>query len=303
MWPWARLSAQKPRHIILHYHIFKNAGTTIYSILERNFRKRLAPLESGHFNSTLPNETLITFLEKHPRIQAVSSHHLVPPKPVHPSFVFHDILFLRHPLARFSSMYDFYRRSDITDDPLSLQAHRRTTAEFMRLLIEEYPGHVSNVQVGFLSRRGRKGNESALETAVRVACEASLLGVAELFDMGAVQAEHFLTPAFPRINFGYVAQNVSSMAPRALSTHLGQFQDACGDRIYNQLLQLNSLDLLLHERATAEVHARFQAIPDHETRLREFMLWRSILHPSAIRGVLASNHPHNFVHYANCGAK
>ena len=303
MWHWARLSAQKPRHIILHYHIFKNAGTTIYSILQRNFGKRLAPLESKHFNSTLANEALIAFLQKHPKIKAVSSHHLVPPKPVDPSFVFHDILFLRHPLARFSSMYDFYRRADVTDDPLSLEAHRRTTAEFMRLLIEEHPGHVSNVQVAFLSRRDRRSDESMLDSAVRVAGQASVLGLAEAFDIGAVQAEHTLSPVFPRINFGYVAQNVSSMAPRVLSTHLKQFQDACGDEIYNRLLQLNALDLLLLERITAEVNRRFRAIPNHETRLREFMLWRSILHPSAIRGVLASNHPHNFVHYANLGAK
>ena len=65
--------------MILHYHILKNAGSTIYSILERNFGNRLASLESGHFNSTVTNEVVLDFMKRHPKIQAVSSHRLLPP--------------------------------------------------------------------------------------------------------------------------------------------------------------------------------------------------------------------------------
>jgi Sulfotransferase family len=294
-----RDSSAGPRHVILHYHIFKNAGSTIYSILERNFGRRLASLESGHFNATVANEGLLAFLEKHPRLQAVSSHHLLPPRPVHQDFVFHDILFLRNPLARLSSMYSFYRRTDATDDPLIAQAKRRTTADFMQLLIQQYPRYVNNAQVNFLSARNRMGHESPLETAFRVACEATVLGVTELFDLSAVLADRSLASRFEGINFGYVAQNVSSMAPRELDVHLSQFREACGDDTYDQLVQSNSLDLTLLKLATEEIYRRFDAIPDHDERLQHFLQWRSILHPSAVRGVLASNHPHDFVRYAN----
>ena len=287
--------------MILHYHIFKNAGTTIYSILERNFGRRLASLESGHFNSVLTNEDLLAFLEKHSRVEAVSSHHLVPPKPLHPDFVFYDILFLRNPLARLSSMYDFYRRSDTSDDPLIAEAKVRSRADFMQLLIQQYPQYVNNAQVTFLSACYETGQESTLEIACRVAGQASVLGVTELFDVGAVLAEQSLAPRFHGINFGYVAQNITLTEPRALETHLAHFRDACGDRIYEELLRLNSLDLSLLKFATEEVCKRFEGIPDHEDRSRHFLSWRNILHPSAVRGVLASNHPSNFVHYANLG--
>jgi len=145
------------------------------------------------------------------------------------------------------------------------------------------------------------GQESAIESAFRVACQASVLGVTEFFDLSAMLAEHCLAPRFHQINFGYVAQNLSLSAPRALDAHMAQFRDACGDKIYEQLLQSNLLDLALLKLSTDEMYRRFHVIPDREERLTQFLFWRSILHPSAVRGVLASNHPHDFVRYANFG--
>ena len=302
MLPWMkRRSGQGVRHVILHYHVFKNAGSTIYSILERNFGRRLVSLDSGHFNRLLADDVLLAFLKKHSRVHAISSHHLVPPHPAHRDFVFHDILFLRNPLARLSSMYDFYRRTGTTHDPLIAEAKCRTTADFMRLLIEKYPQYVNNAQTNFLLARSRNAQEPALESAFRVACKATVLGVTEFFDLGAVLAEYSLAPIFRGINFGYSAENVSSIAPRQLDIHLAQFRDACGDDIYEQLLQSNALDLALLKLATEEIYQRFDAMPGHEERLKHFLQWRSTLHPSAVRGVLASNHPNDFVRYANSG--
>jgi hypothetical protein len=203
-------------------------------------------------------------------------------------------------------MYDFYRRSRVTEDPFTSEAKRKTAAEFMRLLIEKYPHQVNNAQVNFLSALGQNSEEPSLEIAFNIASQASVLGVTELFDIGAVLAEQSLAPFFGKINFGYVARNVSSMAPRELGVHLRQFRDACGEETYEKLLKSNALDLALLELTAGVVHRRFEAIPDHEERLKRFMIWRSIimafgLHPSAVRGALASNHPDDFVRYANWG--
>ncbi len=295
-----RLQSQK-RHLLLHYHIFKNAGSTVTFILKRNFGRQLAFLDAQHFNAQLDNDALVAFLAKHRRVRAVSSHQLCPPKPQHEQFVFHDILFLRHPLARLSSTYDFYRRTDIGADLLTREAKRRNTAEFMQLLLQDYPQHVNNAQVNWLAARNRRPTETPLQAALRVAFDATVLGLTELFDLGAVMAEYGLQPFFGNVNFGYVAQNVSSMGPRDLEIHLSQFEDACGPRIYEQLLKCNELDMELVKLVGEEMHRRFELIPDHQERLNHFLVWRSILHPSSIRGVLASNHPHNFVGYANSG--
>jgi hypothetical protein len=301
MWPWRETKTAGKRHVIVHYHIFKNAGTTILFILKRNFGKRVASLESDRHNTALGNDVLLDFLSKHPKIQAVTSHHLWPPYPEHEQLVFHDVLFLRHPLARLSSMYDFYRRTDTTQDPLTQEAKKRNTADFMKLLIDKYPHHVTNAQVTYLSARSRQRGESELEAALRIARRASVLGVTELFDIGAVLAENSLTPFFPGISFAYVARNVSSSGPRDLSVHLAQIRDACGDKLFESLLNLNSLDLGLLQLATEEMYSRFQLIPDHEERLKNFSVWRSALDPDSMTMIIASNHPANFIRYANLG--
>src|SRR5437879_150768 len=54
------------RQVILLYHIFKNAGSTVESILKNNFRARLARFESDDYNSTVSNEALLEFLALHP---------------------------------------------------------------------------------------------------------------------------------------------------------------------------------------------------------------------------------------------
>jgi hypothetical protein len=171
----------------------------------------------------------------------------------------------------------------------------------MRLLINEYPHQVDNPQVNYLAAGSRNSSESILNTASRIACQATVLGTTELFDVCAVLAEYTLSPLFGPLNFGYVAKNVSSMAPRDLELHLAQFRDACGDDTYEQLLKLNAMDLELLERVRTEVFRRFEHLADREQRLSHFQRWRSTLHPSSIRGVLASNHAHAFTQYANLG--
>jgi hypothetical protein len=300
---WSRIKRDniETRHIILHYHIFKNAGTTIYFILKRNFGNRVASLESERFNIGLTNKALIDFVERHPKIKAITSHHLRPPKPTHELFVFHDILFLRNPLARLSSMYDFYRRTNVTQDPLTKEAKTRTTADFMRLLIDSHPHQVNNAQVRYLAGRNRKSNETELQAAHRIASQSTVLGVTELFDIGAVIAEFELGPLFHGLSFRYVARNVSSIGPRDLEVHLSQFRKACGDQIFEQLVNANSLDLELLDLARVEVHRRFHLIPDYDGRLRNFVIWRGALDPHSIEMTVASNHPSDFVHYANLG--
>lgn len=299
------MRGRKPerRNIILHYHIFKNAGTTIQFILKSNFGRHVASLDSSQPDGTVSNDILLDFLERHRKIIAVTSHNLTPPGPEHENFTFHDIVFLRHPLARLSSMYDFYRRVDTAEDRLAKEAKRLTTADFMKFLIDKHLHQVSDIQVRYLSARCETIGESPLQTAFRIARQFSVLGVTENFDIAAVCAEHTLRPVFRDLSFAYIARNTSSSEPRQLDVHLAQFREACGDEVYQQLENLNKQDVELLRLANEEVGRRFQMLPDHENRLRNFVIWRNAFNPQAMASVIASNHPNEFVHYASLGTR
>src|SRR5512141_235622 len=80
-------------HILLHYHIFKNAGTTIDSVLSRNFPNSFFQLEPERDLQVVPPEELLNFLNQHPDARAVSSHNFRFPSPAHPTFRFVEISF------------------------------------------------------------------------------------------------------------------------------------------------------------------------------------------------------------------
>ena len=287
------------RDVILHYHFFKNAGSTVESILENNFRNRFARLDSDDYNATLPNDALLDFLTTRPEVVAVSSHHLRPPKPLDDGFIFHDILFLRHPVARLWSLYDFYRRTDLGTDPLAAAAKTRDAQEFFQLLTEEYPHHVNNAQVSLLANAGEKlPTDSDLAVAADVISQATVLGLAELFDESAVSAENSLARAFPGVDFSYVRQNVSDGRPTILDDQLARLRKHCGTEIFDRIIKLNQLDLALVQMAQEEVSRRFRLVPDQERRLKTLRSKCAARETAAARIIIASNHPASLALYA-----
>ena len=203
--------ARKMRFVVVHYHIFKNAGTTVERILEREFPGCFARIHGPAADATLDAEDLASFLNDHPSVKAVTSHHLRYPAPVMRNAVVFDCCFLRHPLDRLDSLYSYYRKIDSTD-PLCRDAHRHSPADFMHRLLDRSPEQVSNAQVTQIANRGaftRPANETDLERAVGTVRNMALPGVVEMFQESMVAAEYFMRPAFPSIRLGSGPANVS----------------------------------------------------------------------------------------------
>ena len=99
------------RFVLLHYHIFKNAGSTIEDILDHSFGDRFATLETPVEGGIVSNSDLIAFLDAHPHVCAFSSHQIRYPMPLAPGYLFFDICFLRDPLDRLRSFYDYFRQN------------------------------------------------------------------------------------------------------------------------------------------------------------------------------------------------
>ncbi len=292
------------RHLILHYHFFKNAGTTIESVLQQSFRERMVRFDSDDHNSVISNNALLAFLQEHTDTVAVTSHHLRPPKPDDQHFVFHDIVFLRHPLARLWSTYEFYRRMDVGKDPLAAVAKDRNAPEFFRLLMSEYPRHASNTQVNLVANGGDKlPVPGDLNRAMKMVSDASILGTAEDFDQSAVVGEQALCRTFAGVDFSYVAQNVSSGQVRSLDAQLAHFEKICGKDLFDRLVDANQLDVALHRAASEEVHRRFKLLPSPEQKLKEFQQRCRKRERGAATIVIASNHPADFAFYANMGVQ
>lgn len=266
------LMARQMRFVVVHYHIFKNAGTTVECVLEREFPGGFARLHGPAPDSILDAEDLAAFLHDHPGVQAVTSHHLRYPAPAVRDFIFFDCCFLRHPLDRLDSLYSYYRRIDSTD-PLSRNAHRQTPGEFVRQLLERSPEQVSNVQVTHLANRGaftRPANESDLARAVQTVRDMALPGVVEMFRESMVAAEYFLRPAFPGIRLDSTPANVSRRVKPGAAERERRLIQLWGSGLYEELTRVNELDIRLFDRAGDEIRRRLSLVPALAARMAEF---------------------------------
>ena len=267
-----RLPVSPTRFLIVHYHIFKNGGSTVASILEREFRDGFATVHGPDDVSVLDHASLADFVTGNTKVQAISSHHLRYPKPILPNTVIFDCCFLRHPLDRLQSVYSYFQRID-SADPLCRLARQEHSRSFFKRLMDNAPHLVSNVQVTMLAQGGaftRPADTPDVEAASDTVGKMALPGLVEKFDESLVAAEYFLRPAFPRLKLDYQPQNVSRPLQGSSADRQEWLRHSWGSDLYATLLQLNQCDLELCRRVECEISRRLAMVPAAEQRLVEF---------------------------------
>jgi hypothetical protein len=268
------VSAPPARHVIVHFHVFKNGGSTIETILEREFGERYATVHGSHASSALDDDDITAFIAGHPHITAISSHHLRYPLPSVRRAVLHECCFLRHPLDRLHSVYSYLRNEPVelgAEDPILVLAQSAGPREFAMRLIDESPHFVSNAQTLFIASGGtfvRPLDEADLAYATAAVRRMAVPGLVSMFDESLVAAEHFLGPTFPSLRLHYVAHNV--IRQKSLDQRLEELRSLWGSDVYDELERLNHLDLELCAYTENEIRRRLQLVPHPQGRLMEF---------------------------------
>jgi hypothetical protein len=260
------------RFVVLHYHILKNAGTTLETILDRSFRNRFRSIDEDERDAHFPNAALLSLVSRNPDLKAISSHHIRYPVPTVPGFIFFDLCFLRDPIDRIRSTYDYFREKPSAGDPVSQYANELSLGEFISHLIEEMPWYVNDVQVNLLSNGVVNDcpRKEDLDRATARMMRMSFPGVVDCFTESLVAGQYFLQPIFPELNCTASALNVSSGFGSALTERIARVQEACGKKVFADLLDLSAWDLELLDRARVEIGRRYSLIPEREAlALRE----------------------------------
>ncbi len=267
------------RLVLLHYHILKNGGSSIEEILRRSFCETFLTFDLPHRDAEIKPPDLLAFLDRYPRVNAFSSHQIFYPVPQAPGFLFFDICFLRDPIDRIRSIYDYFRGKPADGDPIRELANQHTLADFTRRMVEEMPWTVNDVQVNLLANglvNDQPRGVEDLEIATARMLETSFLGVVDRFNESLV-ASHKLNALFPGLNCVQAPVNDSAAPGSTMAERIEQFRNACDAGVYAELLRLNAMDFKLLRRAREEVRRRFELLPDREERLRGLKEGVSIL--------------------------
>ena len=245
------------RPLIVHYHLFKNAGTTIDSILQRRFpASQHANCEGADPWSSVGPVELLDFALANPDVKVVSSHHGYLPLPSHPSIRFLPILFLRHPIDRFGSVYSFERRQPPEDRSPSVSVARNgTLADFAKWTIGRNATAVCrNFQVVRLAgiqhdMRTARATPEDFESALTHLKSLPFVGLVESFDESLAAMQRYLQPHIGEIDVGHKPANVSLSRAVSLEERLAHIAGELGPTLYHELLEHNALDLMLYREA------------------------------------------------------
>jgi len=264
--------SKKKQSILLHFHIFKNAGSTIEWLLEKNFPKKNLSIDGESPGEIIQMEQINYILEKKTAIKTISSHQIRYPIPKNNRFNFIPILFLRHPIDRAFSIY-YFKKNEIDNSIGSIKARSMNLPEFIKWNMDSN-GYMpmKNFQVLFLSNKTTKEgvNEKDLEIAINRMKSSSIIGVVDRMDESLVIAESFLKQEFPKINLAYVKQNVSKERKGTMIERLKNSEDNLGVDLKNRLIEHNKLDMKLYHSTNKEIDKRKEKIEDFERRCEDF---------------------------------
>ena len=253
----------RERVVFLHYHIYKNAGTAI----DRVFEKVCGP--TFHFEAQDPDESigsdaLLDLLRERSDLSYISSHAIKPPRPVVPGCHLIDIVFLRHPIDRFGSIYEFSRADSTHANPTALAARRFGMVEFAAWMANETPWNFFDPQTTVMGNGGdffHPPNEWVFETAMHRTMQVRILGTVELFSQSLRAANCYLQGVWPEIDLVPLSEPVNAARARAgttLEERIWRIRVAMGVKAFERLEEALRFDFRLWEAASSEVSRRYQ---------------------------------------------
>jgi len=237
------------RTVILHAHLFKNAGTTIDWILMQNFGSNFYD-HRDNMAIRGGQEYLDSFFAKHPKLQALSSHHLPLPLSSFRSCDTIKLIMLRHPIERVLSVYNFERKQPASLSKGSEAASHLDLKDYVDWRLNDTNRQViSNYHVRCLI--GAVGKKTLVDSDFERACDYLssdfLYGVVDEFDKSLQLIAHKLRIVFPNFKAQYIKKNYSETNLITLKDKLNKLKGQLGSELYGQLLQANEYDLKLYD--------------------------------------------------------
>lgn len=260
------------RNIIIHVHIFKNAGSTFDWSLNRNFEYKFIDHRDNIPMIKDKISYLINYLEKNPHIKALSSHHIHFEIKTIKNYQFHKVYFLRDPILRAKSVYTFEKKQSNSDTPGSKKAKQLSFKDFISWYLEDdSPRTIQNSQTAFCAGLDIDAipELSTLKKAIFNIGQNPLIGVVERYDESMVIFEDVLTPFFPEIDLSYVIQNKTSNHVNFDSNNKIKITNELED-IHDHLLKKNNLDLEIYRFANSIIDKRIQSIKNFSVKLEKF---------------------------------
>lgn len=253
----SQMTEKKP--VLLHHHLFKNAGTSIEAALRRHFGEQWRRLDGPLSENRILAVDVQRFLSHLPQTQAISSHQLSPADAPRSML---SLCLLRDPLDRLFSMYLFLNKDQRNGHVLAEQANSQGLGGFVSWMIRSVPSQVESPQARFLAGelgfRSPPGRDT-LRRAQRSLAGCLVLGTVDRLRDSLSCGEHYLGEYFPGLRLGGFHLNSTSAIATCNRWH--QIAESCGLSDFKILRKKLQLDEELLSFARCELEQRLARVP------------------------------------------
>ena len=232
--------------VILHYHLFKNAGTSLDESFKDNFKGDEWVTKEFPLNQALNRQQLKQWIIDNPQAKCFSSHTAIFPVPKIEGVNIIPVIFMRHPIDRIISAYSFEkkqggdgfgsvlaRNTDLAgyiETRLSL-SHDRQCKDF----------HIERFCTMFASEVGTE-----LERSKRAIDELAFVGDVGDYAASLKRLEELLdTTDLKGTSLQVVEKNVSR-ATKSIEDKMSDFKVNVGDAVFDSVMTTNKDDLNLY---------------------------------------------------------
>ncbi|MGO1119924.1 sulfotransferase family 2 domain-containing protein [Rhodovibrionaceae bacterium A322] len=237
-----------PRIALLHYHLFKNAGTSLDLILKENFQGGWAQTEfpNDNYSGSVSKQVEQWICQTEDKV-AFSTHTGRGPLPDIDDCQVIPLILVRHPLDRILSAYRFERQQ--TSESYGAQlAKEEDFAGYVNARLDN-PGDRScrNFHSHRLAPLAQEPQEHELDSALQALAELPWVGLVEAFDQSLEKLQNLLLPAFPDFKIRSIHSNVSDQSNLTLEEKVQQIEDTFGTDFFDRLLAENQDDFVIYE--------------------------------------------------------
>ncbi len=236
------------RKVILHYHLFKNAGTSLDSSLKENFKGVEWATKEFPNNHKLNQSQLAEWIENSGETKCYSSHTAQFPPPKFDDIDVLPIVFVRNPLDRIASAYSFEKRQGGNSFGAVLARNTDFRGYIETRLALNKDRQCRNFHTYRLAMMIGEDQGKELERAVKAVDYLPYVGVVESYNQSLNLLEGWLqAEGFSDISIKAVEKNVSRNPKKSLSEKLDQMKDILGNECFDSLVLANNDDIKLYD--------------------------------------------------------
>ena len=238
------------RKIILHYHFFKNAGTSLDTTFKENFKDDEWVTAEFPAQPIKNREQVVKWILNNPQAKCFSSHTAILPPPQLEGIKVLPVIFLRHPIDRIASAYAFEAKQEGSSFGAVLARNTTMLGYIEARLALLHDRQCRNFQMHRLATMFDEKQGDEFTRAKKAIETLPFIGVVEEFSQSLGRLEVMLKKeGFKDIKIRGIEKNVSRSLKLSLNEKNEEVKNKIGEETYLHLLKANEEDKILYELA------------------------------------------------------